>query len=56
MKNRFKFIVIMVMAIVCAMTANAQKYVYFATLRAVIDEYGEVLQKNCKRGLQPNSH
>lgn len=53
MKNRFKFIIIMVMAIVCTMTANAQKYVYFATHRAVIDEYGEMLQKTTKEAYCP---
>ena len=42
MKNRFKFIIIMVMAIVCTMTANAQKYVYFATHRFVQNEFGEM--------------
>lgn len=43
MRNRIKFIIIMVMAIVCTMTANAQKDVYFATHRFVKDEYGEIL-------------
>lgn len=43
MRNRIKFIIIMVMAIVCTMTANAQKDVYFATHRFVQDEYGEIL-------------
>lgn len=32
----------MVMAIVCTMTANAQKYVYFATHRYVQNEFGEI--------------
>lgn len=35
----------MVMAIVCTMTANAQKHVYFATHRFVQDEYGEMTIK-----------
>ena len=30
------------MAIVCTMTANAQKYVYFATHRFVQNEFGEM--------------
>lgn len=47
MRNRIKFIIIMVMAIVCTMTANAQeKDVYFATHRFVQDEYGETQPKN----------
>lgn len=46
MKNRFKFIIIMVMAIVCTMTANAQKDVYFATHRFVQNEFGEISPKD----------
>lgn len=42
MRNRIKFIIIMAMAIVCTMTANAQKYVYFATHRYVQNEFGEM--------------
>ena len=53
MRNRIKFIIIMVMAIVCTMTANAQKYVYFATYRAVINEYGETLPKYKKDAYCP---
>lgn len=47
MRNRIKFIIIMVMAIVCTMTANAQKYVYFATRRVVRNEYGERKSAYC---------
>ena len=46
MRNRFKFILIMVMAIAYTMTANAQKEVYFAKYRYVQDEYGETLPKS----------
>ena len=53
MKNRFKFIIIMVMAIVCTMTANAQKYVYFATHRFVQDEYGETSPKKLDEAYCP---
>ena len=45
------------MAIVCAMTVNAQKNaykdVYFATHRTVINEYGEMLPKSPKEAYCP---
>ena len=53
MRNRIKFIIIMVMAIVCTMTANAQKYVYFATHRFVQDEFGEISPKYSKDAYCP---
>lgn len=53
MKNRFKFIIIMVMAIVYTMTANAQKDVYFATHRFVQDEYGETSPKKLDEAYCP---
>ena len=53
MRNRIKFIVIMVMAIVCTMTANAQKYVYFATHRFVQNEFGEISPKYSKDAYCP---
>lgn len=43
LKNNFKFIIIMVMAIAYTMTANAQKDVYFATRRSIVDEYDQLL-------------
>jgi hypothetical protein len=53
MKNRIKFILIMVMTIVCTMTANAQKDVYFATHRFVRNEFGELLPRSDKEAYCP---
>lgn len=43
----------MVMAIVCTMTANAQKDVYFATHRFVQNEFGEISPKYSKDAYCP---